>query len=361
MLHLAAALPSDEFEVRFILFERGPLASEPESLGLRVDALGLTRRACQPFVPSCLPETARALRTYLRLARNVDIVDAWLVPAYTFAGLLQPVAQVPVLLAGRRSTLDVTRTRRWYRELAGSLAMRQVDAVVANSQAAADQATGHEGLDPSRVHVVRNAVVPVVVDDHVGPTLRREWGYSDAEIVVGCIGRLIVGKGHGLLLDVAELLHEEWPSLRYVFIGDGPLKDDLERQLEERGLQGVVSIHPSERDARRCYVALDIVAQASDSEGMPNAVLEAASAARAIVATDVGGTREIIDSDEAGILVPRGDVGRMAAAIVRFAANEGLRKAMGGAAQQRSRSFTIERLARETGALYQRLLDGVHS
>lgn len=361
MLHLAGGLPRDEFEVRFILFERGSLASEAEGIGLRVDVLGLTRQACQRFGISCVSQSGRALRSYLKLARDLDIVDAWLVPAYTFAGLVQPLARVPVLLAGRRSMLDVARTRRWYRELSGSLAMRQVDAVVANSQAAAEQAVLHEGLDPSRVHVVHNAVVPIVVDDGVRDTLRHEWGYSEAEIVVGCVGRLMAGKGHRLLLDVAEQLRDEWPSVRYVFIGDGPLRDDLDRELDERRLRGVVAIHPSERDARHCYVALDIVAQASDSEGMPNAVLEAATAARAIVATDVGGTREIIDSEEAGILVPKGDASRMSAAIARLAASEGLRQAMGDAARELSRGFTVERLARETGLLYQRLLDGARS
>lgn len=357
MMYLAAALPRPEFDVRFILLsERGPLADEAEALGLRVDVLGIDRHACSGVRPACVMALARAVRSYYRLTRGVDIVDAWLVPAYTFAGIVQPIARVPVLMAGRRSLLDVERTRRWYRELAGSLSMRFVDAVVANSQAAADQAVETEGIARERVHVIRNAVEPIAASDADVRSWRRRWGADDAEVVAGCVASLQAGKGHDLLLDVVDSLRDTLPTLRMVFIGDGPLRDPLQREIDRRGLGELVTLHTGVLDARGCYPALDIAVQASESEGLPNVVLEAAAAGRAIVATDVGGTREIITNDLDGLLVARGDRDGLAAALARVASDEDLRVRLGTAARERSRSFSIARLAAETGGLYARLL-----
>ena len=111
MLILAAALPKTTFDLQFLtLSEPGDLAAEAEAMGIPVHVLGLSRDSCRGLSLGCLTETVAAVRAYIRLTRDIDVVDAWLVPAYTFAGTVQPLARVPVLLAGRRSALDVHRT-----------------------------------------------------------------------------------------------------------------------------------------------------------------------------------------------------------------------------------------------------------
>ncbi len=355
MLMLASALPREVFDLQFIaLSEPGSLAAEAREMGMPVRVLGLRREACARLTLRCPRVAVRAADRYLRLARRIDVVDAWLVPAYTFAGIMQPVARVPVLLAGRRSALDVRRTRTWYRGMAERLAMRSVDAVVANSQAAADQAIAIEHIDRDRVHVVRNAVRPAE------PPVRRDatraaWGWSGDELVAGCVGNLKPGKGHGLLLDVVDRLRERCPRLRYVLIGDGPLRGWVETEIRRRHLEGLVSLRTDERDARPLYGAFDIAIQASDSEGLPNTVLEAAAAGLPIVATDVGGTGEIVTSGVDGLLVGRNDAAGLAEALERLAGDQHLRQRLGQAALQRSYEFSPARLAQLLGEVYLRL------
>jgi glycosyltransferase involved in cell wall biosynthesis len=103
------------------------------------------------------------------------------------------------------------------------------------------------------------------------------------------------------------------------------------------------------------YGAFDVAVQASDSEGLPNAVLEAAAAGLPIVATAVGGTNEILTAGEDGLLVEKGDRRGLGEAIERLARDGDLRRSLGLAAQRRSQVFSPARLAEETGSLYLRL------
>jgi glycosyltransferase involved in cell wall biosynthesis len=357
MLFLARALPRPDFDVRILVMsERGSLADEAEALGVRVDVLGLGRDIFRRPSWRSPRDAGRAVMRYLSIVRSVDVVDAWLVPAYTFAGVLQPIARTPVLLAGRRSILDVKRTRTWYREAMGTFATGRVDGVVANSRAAADDAIAHEGLDPSRVHVIHNAVVPVESPPALRTELRAAWGAADGDLVVGLVGTFKPGKGQALLVEAADRLRRRCPRLRYVLVGDGPLRAQLDDDLRRRGLEDVVRIHPGEHDARRVYGAFDVAVQGSESEGLPNAVLEAAAASRPIVATAVGGTAEIITSGVDGLLVERGDAAGLAEAIARLAEDGAMRARLGEAARARAGAFSPERLAVQTGDLYRTLL-----
>ena len=351
MLILAGALPRDQVELRFILLaERGPLADEAEALGVPVHVLGLG--VCRGLGLRCLLALARSVRSYVRLARSVDLVDAWLVPALTFVGLAQPVARVPVFLAGRRSLADVARPRTAARRHAAALAMRRADAFVANSQAAADDLVAVDGVDPAAVHVIRNAVLPPATDLLARDRIRAGWGFGPRECVVGCVASLQSGKGLPELVAAALVVAERRPELRLVIVGDGPLRGDLEQQITAHGLEQVVRLDHAFGDARPLYPGFDLVVQASDSESLPNAVLEAAAAGLPIVATAVGGTPEILEDGLSGLLVPPRDPAALSAAIEGLAADPAARSRLGAAASIRARAFTPDVLAEATLSLY---------
>lgn len=354
MLTLAALLPRSAFDVRFVLlWQRGPWADRAEALGASVEVLGLHRGRC--LRPRCLLAVARAIVRYVRLVRDVDLVDAWLVPAYTFAGLLQPIARAPVLIAGRRSMADVYRHKPWYRRLAARLATRAVAAVVANSTTAAHEAIAEEGLPRERVHVIPNGVAPMEAGASERSDIRREWAVGEDDIVVGCVSNLKPGKGVDDLVRLAADVHRDAPNLRFVLVGGGPMRSQLAALIEQLGLPGIVVLHGPEPDARRLYPAFDVVAHVSASEGLPNVVLEAAAAGRPIVATAVGGTTDVLTSEVNGLLVPYGDGPRLREAILRLAHDPALRDRLGAAARARSADFSPQRLVESTARLYREL------
>ena len=175
-------------------------------------------------------------------------------------------------------------------------------------------------------------------------------------MVVGCVASVKPGKGVELLIDVAEGLRAREPGLRYVIVGDGVSRPALEADVARRGLGDVVRFHGIEPDARTLYGAFDIAVQASDSEGLPNAVLEPAAAGVAIVATAAGGTSEIITDGQTGILVPVGDPGAMAVGIARLAGDPELRAKLGAAARTSvEESFPMDRMVEGMAHIYEAL------
>ena len=357
MLILAQTLAKSSFEVRFLLLSaRGVLVDEAEAAGARVHVLGLDRAHCAGIGLRCLPMALRALRRYRALTADVDIVDAWLIPSMIFAALAQPFARGPVLLGGRRSLGDVYATKSRVRRLLATVAARRMTVIVANSRIAAGEARQIDGIGAERIRVIPNAVLPASGHTERRASARAGWRFDDSQVVVGCVGNYKPGKGLLSLLTVADQLRQERPELRYVLVGEGPLRSDLEDGIERLALHDIVVLHGRDADARSLYGSFDIYVQASDSEGLPNVILEAAASGLPIVATAVGGTSEILTSNVDGILVAKGDVHGLASAVSELAADPGLRDRLGRAALARSADYAPARLAESTAALYRGLL-----
>jgi glycosyltransferase involved in cell wall biosynthesis len=356
MVILAGALPKEQFEVRFLVFsERGPLAEQAEAAGARVHVLGLRQEDCAPFRPQCLRAAIRALRRYRALTVDVDIVDAWLGPAMIFAMLAQPLVRVPTLLGGRRWLAGLYRSKPWYRRAATLAAARRMDAIVTNSRVAAAELITQDGVAPDRVHVIPNAVLPAVSSPAGRQRYRAGWGFSADHLVAGCVANYKAEKGLGLLIDAAGHLRDQVPELRFVIVGEGPLRGELEAQIRRRQLESIVRLHGTEPDARLVYSAFDLFVQASETEGLPNVILEAAAAGLPIVATSVGGTSEIVTTEQNALLVESGDAAALATAIGRMAAAPELRERLRHAALMRAADFSEERLVGATASLYLQL------
>jgi glycosyltransferase involved in cell wall biosynthesis len=359
MLLLASALPEAEFAVRFlVLSELGAWAPEARQLGVPVDLLGVDRTAFLRRDPRFATSMLRALRAYVRATRRVDIVDAWHVPSFTFAATAQPFARVPVLLAGRRSTTDLYANKPALQRVAGALASRAVDAVVANSAVAARQAVEREGIPDHKVHIIRNAVLPIERDLEARRRYRDGWGFGPDDLVVGCVANYKPGKGQMDLLVAMAWLRDRLPNVRLVLVGDGPDRDELERAIGQMGLARSALLVGRIAEARNVYGAFDVAVQASHSEGLPNTILEAAAARLPIVATDVGGTREIVADGASALLVPAGDPPALGAALERLALDGDLRERLAEAARHGVDAFSVARLAGSTAALYRELIDG---
>ncbi len=187
--------------------------------------------------------------------------------------------------------------------------------------------------------------------------MRTELGAGDSELLVACVGNYRQVKRHDLLIDAFAQVAPTAPASRLVLIGDGPTRPDIERQIVDRGLTHRIQVHGPMHEVRPYYPAFDIVVQSSDSEGLPNVLLEAAAAGCAIVATDAGGSAEIIIDRHTGILVPCGDVDAIATGMRIFLQDDELRDRMGSAARHHvSMNFGVERFVDEFAALYAGLL-----
>jgi glycosyltransferase involved in cell wall biosynthesis len=364
IVELAQRLPRDRFRVGIIAF--GHRAALFPAAVLGADRLAVLGRAHRDGPePTPMPifalRSARLLARYLRAVRagHYDIVDARLFHGYVLAGLTKPLSGVPILVAGRLSLGEFKDRFGPLERGLDRLARRVPDVIVANSAAVAADTLAREGLDPARLRVIRNGVAPA---EPLAPAeriaIRAGWGFGPDDIVAGAVANYRPVKGLERLVRVVAQLHGELPALRLVLIGDGPLRGALEAQAAELGIGPIVRIHGPAPDARRLVGAFDLVLAASEAEGLPNALLEAAAAGQPIAATAAGGTVEIVEDGRTGLLVPVADEAALAGAVRRLVEDPELRARLGAAARAHvEASFGMDRMVAEYAALYEELAD----
>lgn len=166
------------------------------------------------------------------------------------------------------------------------------------------------GMRPDRVRVILNGI------DHVAfrrdPTreaaARRELHVDQGDLVIGSAGRLEPQKRFDLLIRACAILRQRHPRLRLLIAGEGSVRRDLEQLANRLMPQGACVLLGHQSDIRPLHHALDLFVQSSDYEGTPNAVLEAMALGTPVVATAAGGTAEIAEHGEHGLITPIGDV-----------------------------------------------------
>ncbi len=358
MMLLARHLPKDRFDVSFILLGGlTPLGIEARRYGATVHSLNAPRRSSLPL-PVFGARVAGRVVEFTRICRRerYDIVDAWLYLGYGMAAATRPWTGVPTLIAGRRSLSTFKSSFGWFDRLVDRVARRWSDVFVANSEAVAADVMLHEHIDPARIRVIRNGVeIPERSDPSVRRRLRSAWCVPPDAPAIGCVGSFKSGKGQALVVKAMASVSRRVPDAWLIFIGDGPERPAVERLVAELGIERVrfMGLVP---DAWELNDGFDVVVSGSAAEGLPNAILEAAAAARPIVATDAGGTREIVLDGETGLLVPIGDVVELAAALTRLLTDAHLADRLGAAARgHASSTFGVERFVRETAALYEEM------
>ncbi len=223
------------------------------------------------------------------------------------------------------------------------------------------------------------AVIPLGIDLGVyaswrerRPRVRAELKLSDDDVLIGIVGRVTEIKNHRMFLEAAALLKKRIDlHVRFVVIGDGNLKHDLEAKAKMLGLESDVLFPGTRNDPEDFYPALDIVALTSLNEGTPLTLIEAMANARPVVATSVGGVIDLLGAPtsapdeqapvyqicQRGVSVASGDAEGFAHGLMRLIADPGLRDELGRAGLEFvTRNYAKERLVADMAALYRDLM-----
>jgi glycosyltransferase involved in cell wall biosynthesis len=175
--------------------------------------------------------------------------------------------------------------------------------------------------------------------------------------VVGNVAALVPHKGQRYLIDAAHLVVQRVPDARFIILGEGELREHLEKQVHEHHLEKHVLLPGFRTDVLGCIRSFDLFVMSSVTEGLGTSLLDAMAASRPIVATTAGGIPEIVEDNVNGLLVPPRDAHELAAAIVRALKDAPLRERLGAAGFARvNERFTVEQMVAETAAAYRRIL-----
>jgi len=279
------------------------------------------------------------LTQWLR-AQQFDILQSIFYEANLIAPVLGRLARVPIILGTRRNLNHPRKGNPIRLDLMAQAAMNLlVDNVIANSHAVLEKIVESEFISRRRICVVYNGIdlEEMRPSPELREPMRKALGLDDDHILVGNVSGLRSIKGVKLFVDAAARAYQRDRRLRFVLVGDGELKSELEQVIQHCGLAGIVHLAGAADDVRPYLAAFDIAVLCSYAEGFSNSLLEYMACGIPSIATDVGGNREALA--ECGLLV-RTDAEELANAIQAMCAPQ-VRQRFAEAALERVKSFDV--------------------
>ncbi len=326
---------------------------------LREDALFRADRLARPDVRFAAVAMRRApgvqdlrplrkIRRFIRANGPYDILHGHSSKGGLMARLAAPGSGARVVYTPHAiSTLDPTRAPlpRLVYGLGERVLALATDALIAVSSQERT-AIGRLGIPLRKVVCIRNAVAPLPP----GPDRRGDLGLAPDDVVIGFVGRCSRQKAIDVLVAAFAAVRRKVPAARLLVIGDGPEKDSARRQAEAEGCAADIRWLGA-CDARAWYPSFDLLALPSRYEGLSYTLLEAAAAGLPIVASDVGGVRDVVADGLTGRIVPPGNTEALADALALLTRDSALRARYAEAARTRRRPGPARMVAR-TETLY---------
>jgi glycosyltransferase involved in cell wall biosynthesis len=255
----------------------------------------------------------------------------------------------PTLVASRRIEFAIARNSF------STWKYSQVDCFLAISRAVRDRLVS-DRIPSSKVEIVHEGVDVERIVALPHGNLHAALFLPTHSPIVGTIGALVAQKDHHTLIEAAALVVKQVSDVRFVILGEGELRPQLEKQIKHLHLERHVFLAGFRADVLELLKDVDLFALSSTQEGMCTSLLDAMAAEKPAVATAVGGVPEVVEDTETGFLVPPHDPAALAARISQLLKDQTLRRRMGRAGLDRARQlFTVERMVQETAAVYARI------
>jgi len=355
VLQLLRKLPREEFRQELVCGEgANGLLDEAEAAGARVRVVRGLVREVRPRAD--LSALAR-LSAFFRRGRP-DVVHAHTYKAGVLASVAARLAGVPAVvftphghIFARGASIPGVPPEGW--KLRALKRLTQAAQCFAHRVTALSPPDLRQQLSlglgaPSKYVVIRNGVDC----DRYGGARRLFEGSP----VVGAVGRFSAEKGHRFLLEAFSQVRQKLPRAKLVLVGYGELEEELRKHARLLTLEDDV-LFAGERDSAEVLSSFDVFVQPSLYESQGLAILEAMAAGRPVVATDVGGVRDVIRPGETGVLVPAADAPGLSAAIARTVEAPELAASMAARARAWVREhFSADRMVADYARLYNRLL-----
>ncbi len=290
-----------------------------------------------------------------------ETVHLWQDGVITSGSVAAVLAGVPRIVASMRNVVATESDRRRYRRylaaMYGALARRPEVRFTANSAAGAADYERWLALRPGTIQVLRNGLelgaVRARAPAAARQAAREELGLAPDELLVGGTFRLAPAKRPHLWIAVAEQVAARLPRSRFVIVGDGALRAELEALIAARGLAGRIVLAGRKSPVEPWIGAMDVMLLASEVEGLPNVLLEAQALGVPVVTTDAGGSAEAVLNGITGLLVQEDSVHTLAAAVERVLRDEAMRaRARVGAPAFIEQRFGLARMISDTLAAY---------
>lgn len=345
---LITRLPPNGFRVSVCYFEPGPLEEDFVRLGIPLTRIPWSGRV----------DPALILRIKELIQQDPpQIVHTHLFKSDFNGRIAARLSGVPVVISTLHSCNDWARNplQGW----AYGINSRLADKIIAVSEEVHDFALQYMHTSSSQTMVIPNgiSVEHFIKDASAGKAFRNEMNIAPNVPLIGIVAALVPVKDHKIFLEAAVRIHQVNDDVRFVIVGDGPLRRSLTDMAAELGLADSVIFCGNRRDIPAVMSALDILVFSSNVEGLPVALLEGMAASLPLVATTVGGMPGAVVDNETGLLVPPNDAVKLADSCLRLISDRELRDRMGQAGYARARAqYSIDAMMEKTIDLYKTIL-----
>ena len=336
------------FNVSLLSLRKRDLSEEPlEALGIDITYLERSK-----FDPMTLPALLKVVDR-----KQPDILHMHGYGATTFGRLVAAARGIPTILHEHANLTDTP----WFQKIADRLLEPSTDIAIAVSKSTAEFVIRARQVPASKVKVVYlGAPVEEFGRPRSGEEIaaaRAELGLRPDEFVAGTITRLHDSKGNSYLVDAAARVVAVRPGVRFVLVGEGPLRPELEAQAARLGLGERFVFAGFQRDAARTLSTFDLAVFPSLWEGTPLTAFEALAAGKPIVATDADGLIDILADGRDAVIVPKANADALADKIVSLVDRPEERARLGAAARESGRGYDIGAFVRKMERLYTLLHD----
>jgi glycosyltransferase involved in cell wall biosynthesis len=292
---------------------------------------------------------SRGVRRAYRLADalrrdSVDLVHSWLFIANSYAWMARLLGAAAPLVTSARNC----KSQGKLHHVLNVAAFRGSVRIVVNSARVGEYVVRHYGAPRKRLCVIYNGVDT----RRFCPAATK----GEGPLTVMTAGRFVPQKNPLLFLEAAVRLSRKLPDTRFVMLGDGPQRSLVAERAAAAGLAACLELPGERADAEAWFQRADVFWLTSAWEGLPNAVLEAMACGVPVVATDVGGTRELFNSGVEGFLLRPGDAEGFVSSSQTLLQDNDRRARMGGAARERALQFSISRMVQAMAAVYAAVL-----
>ncbi len=230
---------------------------------------------------------------------------------------------------------------------------RQIDVFIAASHMIA-AILAKDGVPPDRTVTIHDGVNVGTIDRQPAVDAHAAFGLPHGAPIVGNVAALVAHKGQRHLVAAAAHVVRAVPDARFLILGEGELRDALERQVRDLGLERHVRLAGFRSDAIGLTKSFDLFAMSSITEGLGSAMLDAMACGVPVVASRAGGIPEAVEDGRSGVLVPPRDERALSQALIALLRDREARARLGAAGRQRIvDEFSVERMVARTLAVYE--------
>ena len=228
--------------------------------------------------------------------------------------------------------------------------------VIAVSEAVKRSLTDFVGVDPKKIEVIYNSSPAYKKTGRAEiKKFKKRLGINTNSTVIGTISRLVDHKGHKFVIEAVAELKNEF-DVKYLIIGEGPERRKLEQVTEMLGLKKNIIFTGLRKDVDKLLSIMDVfILPSTVREGLPLALAEAASLGLPLIATPIGGNREIVRNNYNGLIIPVENTKSIVKAVKRIVLNPKIRKAMSEKSVRIfGEKFTADGMIKKIEALYKK-------